>query len=388
MNELLFNILFFGLAFWIVGIVAYNKPNYKNNLLYIIWNIFIVYRNFFHWNLHKIVVFFYSILFGLVISSPFLALATFLLYKISWVLSPSWVVNFFSTWQIDYSILTSFLQNIGLFISTIVVLFIVISIFIFTFMYGYLLLQIVYKNYLEGNKLLIRANEYLNFKLIYKYLWVLARISLYLLIPVAVFLLYVFMILGLWFISETVKSIFSSWNLFIQIIHFTIFSSIIIYFLFLAFRMAFAYIALLYTTDLSREAKSYIKESFELTRWKVRKLIWLGIPFVLVSAIISYIFEYIATFGRLSANLSWIIEIFTVSWLSFMVYISIYHIFKNNNISQTQEKVIINNEEIIESDDKINKKEKTIPAKKEIKTVPKKSTKTKPKTKPKTSKAK
>lgn len=65
-----------------------------------------------------------------------------------------------------------------------------------------------------------------------------------------------------------------------------LFAILFVWFIYLAIRLVFSYFILLYSEEVGK-AKSYIDESFRLTRKKVWKIVFLTLPFLVVLGIIA-----------------------------------------------------------------------------------------------------
>ena len=110
---------------------------YLANLKKIALNIILLYRNFPHWSLSKVIVFLYANIFALILSIPFVAII---------------VYQYFHTYSTlvftgDYTTLLN--DNFGSILITIGLLLIIATFFICTYTYGYFLMQNVYKHYLS-----------------------------------------------------------------------------------------------------------------------------------------------------------------------------------------------------------------------------------------------
>jgi hypothetical protein len=184
----MWDIAIYLIFFAIVALFIWRKPDYKENMLYILNNLKTVYINFLHWNISKIIIRIYSILAWLIISSPFLALSVYLIFKLSKVFNTQSLSLFINSWDIDANLLTAFISNIWSVLFLILILVLVFGFFVFTFMYWDFLIQNIYKWYIEKTKIPYSKNLYFSWTHIYKFLWVLTRKSLYLLIPVLILL--------------------------------------------------------------------------------------------------------------------------------------------------------------------------------------------------------
>ena len=60
MNDTIANAVVFLLIAAVIGFFAYRRPLYRSKLKYMLDNIVLVYRNFIHWNISKLVIYVYS----------------------------------------------------------------------------------------------------------------------------------------------------------------------------------------------------------------------------------------------------------------------------------------------------------------------------------------
>lgn len=145
-----------------------------------IWNdVKLVYKNFWHWNLSKVVLTTYATLASFIVSIPFLVGIFWGLYQ---------VMPYFNALKVNdidggLKIILSQLPYILL------ILFfglIVLSVVIFFFSYLYYLLTHVYKSYLDGEKLAIGKNHYFSWTHMWKFMGVFSWLSLYFLVPIVI----------------------------------------------------------------------------------------------------------------------------------------------------------------------------------------------------------
>ncbi len=246
--------------------------NYIINLKQIFQNIILIYRNFFHWNISKICIFLYANIVGFVVSIPFVGIIVYQYF------------SHYSALGLSVSAQEFLLNNIGTVILTILLLLCIIIIFISTYTYGNFLLQNVYKSYLVGEKLPYTKNLYFSGKHFRAYIGILGWMGLYLLAPIMVGIILIIpfgimanMSFGLSpFIAGVISLVF--------------FTGLLIWFIYLTIRMIFAYYILLYSDEVLK-AKTYISESFRMTKKKVWKIIFLILPFLIVLGMIGMIIQ-------------------------------------------------------------------------------------------------
>lgn len=172
------------------------------------------------------------------------------------------------------------LDNIGTIAITVLMILCIATIFICTYTYGNFLMQNVYKSYLAGERLPYRKNLYFSGKHFRTYIGILGWISLYLLAPILVGLI---LIVPFGILAKTTLGLSA---LVVGWISLILFVALVVWFMHLAIRLTFSYFILLYSEEVVK-AKTYIRESFRLTRGKVWKIVFLILPFLLVLGIIA-----------------------------------------------------------------------------------------------------
>jgi len=240
------------------------------NLKQIFQNVILLYRNFIHWNISKICIFLYANIVGFVVSIPFVGIIVYQYF------------SRYSALGLSVSAEEFLLNNIGTVILTILLLLCIIIIFISTYTYGNFLLQNVYKSYLIGEKLQYTKNLYFSGKHFRAYMGILGWMGLYLLAPIMIGLILIIPFGMLANISLGVSTFVTG------AISLIFFIGLTIWFLYLVIRMIFAYYILLYSNEVLK-AKTYINESFRITKQKVWKIIFLILPFLIVLGIIGTI---------------------------------------------------------------------------------------------------
>gem|GEM_PF-5963078 len=150
--------------------------SYLSNLKHIGQDILLLYRNFIHWNLSKILIYLYANIAGFILSLPFLGI---FIYQ---------YITVYSSLMVEADMQTFMMGHFISVLISMLLIVIVVTIFICAYSYSYFLMQNVYKSYLAGKKLPYKDNLYFSWKHIRAYIGILGWISLYLLGPIAVFL--------------------------------------------------------------------------------------------------------------------------------------------------------------------------------------------------------
>ncbi len=315
----------------LILIFMYFKKKYKEDIFFMFKNIFVLYKNFWHWNLSKITIFLYCAFSWLLLSSPFLALCIYWTRNFMEIVKPGALELFFQTWELNVSLLTSFIENIWLVIWILFSLLVTLTIFILVFMYGNILIQNVYRNYLNWEKLPIFQNWFLSWARINKYLSLIWWTSLYFLIPIGILFLgfIVLVIISYFWLTDIIKW-FNYWETILWAITFLVIFWNIIYFLLLSMKLSFSFMEFVFTENVNVNVKLYIKESFNISNWNILKIISLLIPFSMISTLILSLFSFFQSDYNFVNILMTVIYFIAFWFVNFMVYISIFLILKKD----------------------------------------------------------
>lgn len=290
--------------------------SYMADLKEIFGNVALLYRNFLHWNISKIVIFLYANIVGFIASIPFVGIIVYQYF------------TSYSKLGLTVSAEEFLLGNIGTVIITVLLLLCIVTIFICTYTYGNFLLQNVYKSYLVGEKLPYAKNLYFSGKHFRAYIGILGWISLYLLAPILVGLSFVipFGILA--------KTSFGLSTIVVGSISLVFFIALVVWFLHLGIRLVFSYYTLLYSEEV-KKSKDCIDETFRITRGKVWKIIFLVLPFFLVLIILANILqpgEKMLDGNDVLMALFVIFSFLVFEGLGSMIYLSVYKILTKEEV--------------------------------------------------------
>lgn len=289
--------------------------SYFTNLKRIFLDILLLYKNFLHWNISKICIFLWANIVGFIASLPFIGI----------------IVYQYFTNYINLSTATSqdafVFNNIGTLIVTTLLILGVITIFISTYTYGNFLMMNVYKWYLEEKKLPYTKNLYFSWKHFSTYMGILAWILLYMLIPISIGIIFV---IPFGMIAEMSTGIYAQ---IIWIISLLIFIILCVWFFVLTLRLSFSYYVFLYSdSEEIKKAKTYIHESFQITRKKVWKIIFLCLPFFVIIGIMLRFIEIeqanIIENPKVFAGLFALFSFLVFNGLTSMIYLAVYQILK------------------------------------------------------------
>ncbi|MDD2487752.1 MAG: hypothetical protein PHS92_05280 [Candidatus Gracilibacteria bacterium] len=315
----------------VVSVFAFFSKSYRENIFYIIKNVLILFKRFFHWNISKIIIYIYSILVGTLFSSVFIVLSYYIFRNLSSRFDPTSMLSLVQTGKLNPALITSFLENIWLVLLLVLNVGIIFSFYVFAFIYGDILLQNVYRNYLIGKKLAFTDNWYFSFKHMGKYLGVLGWVGLYLLRPLLILLVGFLVLFGLSYSGVLSWAQGDSGNIILGVVTFIIFASSLYYFFYLGIRLAFSYIAFIFSRNLNVNSKLYIEESLSVTKGKVWKIIGIGIPFFIIGAMIGDIFALLETDSQILNFAVSILYFLIFGGISYMIYMSIYLALKKGD---------------------------------------------------------
>ncbi len=120
---------------------------YFFSLNFITRDLLTVYKNFFHWNLSKIVILGYTVLAGVILSLPFLALGIYLSYRVFSGVSPESLDSFMNSGVISEQVFMMIGESIPSIFGIILLAITVFSILTVALTYGYVLMTRVYESY-------------------------------------------------------------------------------------------------------------------------------------------------------------------------------------------------------------------------------------------------
>ena len=235
--------------------------NAKNKNMNFIVNGFLdvslLYKNFFHWNISKLIIFVWSILLGLISVVPLILI--FLIY--TFFSSSDVNIGMLIKWMLTGSLLNDFFWNI-------ILLLIVVFYFIF-YSYWNLLLINIYNYYQDNKILLYKKNEYFNFKKICNFLKLTIVNFVILFIPVLFFSILVWILVlfsgGLTQATSIVNE--NPFN-YITISFYVFFILCFLFMFYLFYRIMFSYLVFSDKNyyDNKKNVFNYIKESFNKTK--------------------------------------------------------------------------------------------------------------------------
>lgn len=261
----------------------------------------VLYSNFIHWNISKILIGIISLVLWILMALPFFAVWFLLAY-----LSPiDWKTIFSSLYlwnSFDFLLLSVLSQNIFYVIFIILIVILWVWIFFLWTSYKYVLISKLYLNYIDWEKMpYFKGNIYFSWKYIIKYTSLLWVSALYLLIPFFLFIIFAWILIlifgwfdWVWAIMKNPINLFSSLLL-------LFFIASLIFFFYITYRLQFAYFYFLDDKqDFLQKASFYIKKSFSAT--KNIKLLWKYLVLIIVMWLILSPFFFIES--RIASNLA------------------------------------------------------------------------------------
>ncbi len=223
-------------------------------------DVLFLYKNFFHWNISKFLILIASFVVGLLLSLPF-----FILLLILALIDPiEWSKVMFS----DINIYMSIAQYIAIhpfYLLAEFILFVIWVALLFLWMSYHIILESnLYLHYFKKEKLPVKKNFYFDASKIYTYFGILSWLLAYLMLPILV-LLWVFIVLFIGFKFFFLPEILLSVILFIAL------AICAVWFLYLSYRISFAYLVFVDQVDENepQKSRSYVQKSLALTSWKV-----------------------------------------------------------------------------------------------------------------------
>jgi hypothetical protein len=264
----------------------------------------LVYKNFIHWNISKVIIYVWALLLGILLSLPFFLLLAWIVF-----LDPIDWKDIIATYNITNSVGLSFLTAISTYYVYIIIEFFIFVLWVafFSFWYSYYIIPLtnLYINYLKWVKLSFFSNIYFNFKKIFSYISILIWGTMVFFIPLVVFILWFFISLLLLWGIENVFQAYEQWTVSIfSVIIWIIFLICFLIFIYLAYRVSFAYVILLDKDFKFNEEKNKIIGN-KIMIW----VIVINVIFILLCAWASYYFLWVEAFIYITlfiAIISWV----------------------------------------------------------------------------------
>ncbi len=268
-------------------------------------DVWFLYKNFFHFNLSKILIILVTILYILVLLLPIFLLLLLTFYFL-WIFNTGFspylfLANWYYLWFWIF--------------------FIVLSFFIYIIWYSWstILLNRLSLWYINREKLSLSKNYYFDFKLFWTYFKLSFIVLLIIFSPILFWFIWsIILLIIFWWIQQSL-AVVSSWMynwLSISLLILTIIS--VILFLYLSYKTLFVYVILVdkYSKNKKlKKVKYYLKKSFQFTKWfkKFYKLVLVLLVLIIFTYPVYYFESY---FSSEAKNIKTFInyDLFVKSW--------------------------------------------------------------------------
>lgn len=298
-----------------------------NVIKQIFLDISLLYKNFLHWNISKILIFIASVLLWILLSLPFFIILAVIVFfdPIEW---KEIIYNYYTTGAIWLSFMTALSAHLLYIIIESIFFLTWVTFFILWTSYKIVTMTKLNLGYLSWENTSYTKNIYFDFSKFFKYLWIISWIWLILLIPVLIFVILFFIILFSFWGVDQVSEMVKAWYLNgFSILSLTSFLICFLALGYMAYRMNFSYIIMLDEKNYPEVQKAlyYVKESFKITSWlKFFKFLVILILFTLIIIPIDYIWEYLEESWNLLQFLYWVIVFLLLNWVFEMLVVSVY----------------------------------------------------------------
>lgn len=263
-------------------------------------DIILVYKNFLHWNISKIIISVSSFFFWILLALPFVILTYVIAYfwPIEW---KTLIQSFYLGNSFDFLILSIIAKHLFYFILIVFLALLSIAIYFLWSSYKYPLISKLYLSYIDWEKRkFFMGNDYFSFKKLWKYTILISRSFLYILAPFVIFILLFFILVLLFWWFEAISAIMinNPINIF-SIIFLVLFIVFIFSFFYVIYRIQFAFFSFIDDKyyDIKNKSLFFIKDSISKT--KSAKLLWKYL-IIILSLII-----FFSPFFYLESQISW-----------------------------------------------------------------------------------
>lgn len=295
----------------------------EHMLQQILRDFLLMYKNFFHWNVSKIMIYIWAALFALLIASPFFAIAI--------------AIGFYDpvNWQEIFGYYTqtgrlpiTFMETIEVHWANVILNSSLILLWFWMLFVGWMQYLVtssrLYLWYIDGEKLPFFANSYFSFAYFKKLTTFLGWFGLILLAPVLFFVVIsAGAFFGIWY-----ETIIQNDEQFVLIVALGFMISLVVFF-YLTLRFGYGYLVLCDQKNYP-EKKSwlfYVKESNKLTQWNMFQIVWITLLFAVCLYLPIEIFSYISSevLKNDVITLIWGIVSFLLFSLTYeMLFVSMY----------------------------------------------------------------
>lgn len=301
-------------------------------------DLLLVYKNFLHWNISKILIYVTVTILAILFFSPFLLINIVIWYldPINWKEVLFWMTSWTMLW---YEAYTSFFENMSVFIIQSVIFITWVAMIFLAFSYKTILFSKLNLSYIEWEKMWYKLWNYLNWKLLWAYFWIVGWMGLFLFIPIALFLvIFALLVFSYGWLDSVVQ--ISSWINSFWIISLILFIVTVLSFIYLSYRLTFSLVNVVDNDRFPEVLKStriYIKDSCEISKWlKFFKFLL----FILIFFIIILPFSYIQDNLIVDVYIyyAYVVFMFIIfTWLFEMLIASLYKRVMLEKIEDTKQ---------------------------------------------------
>jgi len=173
--------------------------NKKNYIILIFWDLILLYKNFIHWTISKILIFSWSIVLGFILTIPLIFI--FFIYSLFSDLNMSLLIQWIFSWTAFYDIYAN------------IILYLIILVYFIGFSYSNILLLNLNNWYIEWKNILYKANDYFNVRKIIKFIKLSFLNLLIIIIPFIIFLILIGILILFSGWTDKVNELILSWAL-------------------------------------------------------------------------------------------------------------------------------------------------------------------------------
>jgi hypothetical protein len=280
--ELILSIIWYLLLIVVlIAIPCFFSKNLRGLIKWIIKDILKLYRNFLHWNLSKISIWFFGFLMAFAIMVPFLVITFFLFF----ILNVDWYA--YTGHLINGSLTNDMVLHKDFFIWS---LLWVINTIIFFIGWNYQKIMYFDLNikYLHDKKAKYIKSKFFHIPILVDFYKISGWILWILLLPVLFFLITIWILISIFGWVNDAWVALTNGNMFLAAITLLLFIISVVSFIYLAYRLYFSYILLLdkHVVWEDRHSTKYVvKKSFKITKgWKkpIKLLIILFLSLIII----------------------------------------------------------------------------------------------------------
>lgn len=318
------------------------KPSFFRLLEKIFKDVLLLYKNFIHWGISKLIIGIVWYCLGFALALPFLLLVLLFGYidGIDW----AWVVQDIQFWVFSTVSAEQIFSEFYMVIFEWLLLITAVFSFFVWWTYSVILQFFLYKNYIEGEKLKYVKNFYFDIQKFKVFLGVLLWTMLYCSIPVLWGIIVLAVILGIYIMYFWSIEAFSSY---IFLNEYTLFSILVLWiciiiallFLYVNFRLYFANV--FFSDDFSKSrihtSKKYLETSISHTKWW-KKIVKFMAVFIVFWVILSFITTPYTQVKDESARIEFFVNNYGYTWALTVEQQDIFDTYKDLSYEQADKR--------------------------------------------------